>query len=153
MRSFQGLIFIGLAIFSLKWEFVKPGMFRGEVIAKNLPPMQSWMLLTQAATLTVIGMYLIATGEWAYWRKQSERFNSSTFLASATCFLAVFLNKFAYATRLEDPHGDIPFFSGYFPPFSEERLGLVFFALGLLALYYFLRGEISFWRWTPPVND
>jgi hypothetical protein len=152
MRSLQGLLFIGLAIFSLKWEFVRPGMFRGEVIANNLPPMPLWMLFTQATIFAVLGFYLIATGEGAYWRKQTERYDTSTFLAAATFFLAAFLNKSAYATRLEDPHGHIPFFSGYLPPFNMEGLALATLLLILLALYYFVRGEILFWRWKPSAN-
>jgi hypothetical protein len=149
LRALQGLLFLGLALFSLKWEFYgsrdKPYIApTGEVsyttraFFETYPP---WgdveMKLKEAAVLTVIGLYLLLTGEVLRWRGQVWRYSTVTFLALLSAFLAVFLAKFAW-------HEGDP--SGYYPPFQKLSLGAVYAFFGLLAVYYLVIGEVQFWR-------
>jgi hypothetical protein len=147
MRSFQGLLFLGIAIFSLKWEFVQPVTHHGVPAIETIPPMRPWILFSEASVRAVVGIYLLATGDWTYWRGQKDRFSGDTFLAATSGFLAVFLRKFAYTMRQDDPVGFYPPYNGYFPPFDKVSLGLAFFALILLGIYYWVRGEVAFWKW------
>lgn len=147
MRAFQGLLFLALALLACKWEFVQPGFHYGKPAVRPLPPLQDWMTLLQSAVLAVIGIYFLLTGEWTYWRNQSTRYSGDSFLAAGAAFVAVFSVKFAYAANLRDLYDHFPTsYTGYYPPFNEETLGITCFALCALTGYYLLRGEVGFWR-------
>ena len=141
MRSLQGLMFFGLALFSVKWEFRMLDIGMG-----NLPPLKDYMVFWQAGALAAIGLYLLVTGEIASWRKQARRYGVQTFLAAAAFFLAVLTLKFAYYV---DPWWVRGGRMRYYPPFDEESIGLPYTLLALLGLYFLVRGEVAFWRWRP----
>lgn len=148
LRCLQGLVFLGVALFALKWEFhgsrdtgyVMP---TGEVLytAKSFfetsPPWHVKAKLVEAAILAAIGFYIWLTGELARRRGRVYQYSSVTFLAVVSSFLAVFTAKFAY--HRGDP-------SGYYPPFNADSLGAVYGFFCLLATYYLVIGESQFWR-------
>lgn len=136
MRSLQGLIFIAVALFALKWEFVAQHVGKGYFTIDTLPPLQPWMVFLEAGVLAAIGLYLLVSGEITSWRK-SGRAATRTFLAGASAFLLVFSHKWTYS-----PSEHI---LGYLPPFTEENLGLVVVPLLALTIYFLIRGEIEFW--------
>lgn len=148
LRCLQGLLFFGVALFALKWEFhgsrdmgfIAP---TGEVsyTAKSFfqasPPWHVMDKVVEAILLAAVGLYIWLTGEVLRWSGQVWRYSPVTFLAVMSAFLAVFTAKFAW--HRGDP-------SGYYPPFNSGSLGAVYAFFCLLALYYFLIGEIRFWR-------
>ncbi len=148
LRSFQGLLFLAIALFSLKWEFHgsrdKPFITpTGEVywtkkaFFEASPPWHVGEKLVEAAVFGVIGFYLWLTGEVVRWHGQARRCSQVTFLAVMSAFLAGFTAKFAYHSG--DPNG-------YYPPFDSSSLGAVYAFFGLLTLYYLVIGEVQFWR-------
>ena len=147
MRSFQGLLFLGIAIFSIKWEFVQPVTHYGVPSIETIPPMRPSIVLSEAAVLAVLGLYVLGTGDWTYWRNQKNRFSGDTFLAVTASFLAVFLTKFAYTVRQDDPTGFYPPYHGYYPPFNKETMELAYLLLVAIGIYYMVRGEFAFWKW------
>jgi hypothetical protein len=144
----QGLLFLGIALFSLKWEFHgsrdKPFITpTGEVywtikaFFEASPPWHVGEKLVEAAFFGAVGFYLWLTGEVVRWHGQGRRYSPVTFLAVMSGFLTVFTAKFAY-------HSGDP--SGYYPPFETGSLSVVYAFFGLLTLYYLVIGEVRFWR-------
>ena len=131
MRSFQGILFLGVGLFVVKWHVAPTG--------NTFPPLKAWMLHYMAGFFAAIGVYLLITGEVATWRKQRRRASYRTSLSSAAAFLTTFSAKWAYGY---EPR------MGYYPPFNEESLCLVFLSLSLLTVYYLALGEFDYWRRT-----
>ncbi len=138
MRRIQGAIAIGIGLFAVKWEFYPhkvappaPWFFN------NDPPWQAWMLYWIMAVLIVFGIYMLVTGEIDTWRVGRSH-SSHTSAGLAAAFVGLFGSKWAYNT---EPH-----LMGYYPPFNEDTLGLLVLGLLALAVYYFVRGEIRYWR-------
>ena len=107
LRCVQGLLFLGTALFALKWEFYgsrdKPYVaptgevfYTAKAFFETSPPWRVEAKLTEAAVLGAIGLYLWVTGEAARRRGHSSRYSPVTFLALLSAFLAVFSAKFAY---------------------------------------------------------
>jgi hypothetical protein len=77
LRCLQGLLFIGIGLFGLKWEFHgsrdKPAyiaptgdeFYTAKAFFLTLPPWHVREKLIEAAILTGIGLYLWLTGELA----------------------------------------------------------------------------------------
>ena len=150
LRCLQGLLFLGIALFSLKWEFYgsrdKPFItptgdvyWTKKAFFKTLPPWHVEDKIVEATVFAVIGFYLWLTGEVVRWREQDRRYSPVTFLAVMSGFLTVFTAKFAYHSG--DPNG-------YYPPFELWSLSSVYAFFGLLTLYYLVVGEVQFWRRT-----
>jgi hypothetical protein len=148
-RSLQGLIFWGLALFSLKWSFYgshdKPVSVTEEG-EKLYPSTLFWKaynpwgdvrpVLTEFGVLAVVGAYVWLTGEVSWWRGRG-RHSQATFLSAAAAFLALFSLKWAY-------HYGGP--GGYYPPFAKETLAGTYAAFVVLSMYYLIVGEVQFWR-------
>ena len=118
-----------MAIFAVKWQF--------SVTGSTSPPFKPWIVHYEATFLLSVGVYLLVSGEIFAWRRQLHRYSNRTSLAAMSAFLTAFSAKWAYAYQP---------MRGYYPPFNEETLGLVFLALGILTLYFLLVGEYEFWR-------
>lgn len=146
MRSCQGLLFLAIAIFGLKWEFVWPTKpNQGIPAITTVAPIQPSFLWWEGSVLTLLGVYFLVTGDWAHWRGQKDRFSGDTFLAATSCFVAIFLRKFSYSIRTVDPIGVYPPFHGFYPPFDSVTLGSAWLLLNCLGTYYLVRGEFAFW--------
>ncbi len=148
LRCLQGLLFFGVALFALKWEFYgsrdKPyiaptgeAFYTAKSFFKASPPWHVADKVLEAAVLSGIGLYLWLTGELMRWRGQIMRYSPSTFLAVMSAFLAVFSAKFAW--HQGDPNG-------YYPPFDTASLGAVYAFFALMMVYYLVIGEVRFWR-------
>jgi hypothetical protein len=144
----QGLLFLGIALFALKWEFhgsrdrgfIAPTgdvFFTAKAFFKTSPPWHVPDKLCEAALLALIGIYLLLTGEVTRLSKRGEWYSPLTFLSAMSAFLAVFTAKFAY--HQGDP-------SGYYPPFDLPTLGMAYGFLALLGVYYLVAGEMQIWR-------
>jgi hypothetical protein len=148
LRSMQGLLFLGIALFALKWEFhgsrdrgfIAPTgdvFFTAKAFFKTLPPWHVIDKLCEAGVLALIGLYLLLTGEITRLSGRGEWYSPLIFLSAMSAFLAVFTAKFAW-------HEGDP--SGYYPPFDAQTLGLAYGFFTLLAAYYLVAGEIQVWR-------
>jgi hypothetical protein len=148
LRCLQGLLFLGVALVALKWEFhgsrdmgfIAPTgdvFYRANSFFEASPPWHIVDKVVEAAILASVGFYLWLTGEVMRCAGRGWRYSPVTFLAVMSAFLAVFTAKFAY--HRGDP-------SGYYPPFNSVSLGAVYALFSLLTAYYLVIGEIQFWR-------
>lgn len=149
LRSMQGLLFLGIALFALKWEFHGSGdrgfvaptgevFFTAKSFFKTLPPWHVIDKLCEAAILALIGAYLLLTGEITRLsRRRGEWYSPLTYLSAMSAFLTVFTAKFAW-------HEGDPNY--YYPPFDLSTLTMAYGFFTLIAVYYLVAGEIQIWR-------
>ncbi|MHC5056853.1 MAG: hypothetical protein ACYTKD_19380 [Planctomycetota bacterium] len=140
MRSLQGLLFLGLALFTLKWSHHEMPVADVRVVLDTVPPLKQWMLNLHAGAFALVGLYLLVTGEIPRLGRRCAR-PQRTFLAALAFFLAIFAAKWAYHVSAYD-NGP----RGYYAPLDEESLGLIWAGLLLLGLYFLVRGELDYWR-------
>jgi hypothetical protein len=138
LRCLQGLLFLGVALFSLKWDFYGSGdkpfiapngqaFFTAQAFFEALPPWRAKEKVIQAGVLIGIGLYLWLTGEIMRWGGQSGKYSPVTFLA---------LTSAKFAWHEGDP-------SGYYPPLQPGGLAPVYIFFSLLTLYYLIIGEVQ----------